>query len=195
MSSFCTAKATHIFSVKNFSISASLDVNFNESLTDDIVSFEQMGPVCLLNLIRVCFKLNMIHNVLKCLPKRQCVWLVNRYFLWNIRNKYCQFVVLIRRITLYVANVSLHCISLLLMASSFFYHLFIKWTNHLACFFVYLFFFVKRINTSVERGSGDALFRFIIIIIISFLFCKHIWWGRERGHIISLDKLLYVTFI
>ena len=41
MSSFCTAKATHIFSAKNFCIS--LDVNFNESLTNDIVSFEQLG--------------------------------------------------------------------------------------------------------------------------------------------------------
>ena len=49
MSSFCTAKAPHIFSAKKFSIFAyivSLDVNFNESLTNDIVSFEQLGPDC-----------------------------------------------------------------------------------------------------------------------------------------------------
>ena len=56
MSSFCTAKATHIFSAKNsyshfFSkkfqnICVSLDVNFNESLTNDVVSFEQLGPEC-----------------------------------------------------------------------------------------------------------------------------------------------------
>ena len=45
MSSFCTAKATHIFSAKNFSIFAYLYVNFNESLTNDIVSFKQLGPV------------------------------------------------------------------------------------------------------------------------------------------------------
>ena len=39
------AKATHIFSAKNFSIfELSLDVNFNESLTNDVVSFEQLGP-------------------------------------------------------------------------------------------------------------------------------------------------------
>ena len=45
MSSFCTAKATHNFSAKNFSIFAyQSDVNFNESLTNDIVSFEQLGP-------------------------------------------------------------------------------------------------------------------------------------------------------
>ena len=42
VSSFCTAKATHIFSAKNFSIS--LSVNFNKSLTNDVVSFEQLGP-------------------------------------------------------------------------------------------------------------------------------------------------------
>ena len=46
MSSFCTAKATHIFSAKIIQhICVSLDVNFNESLTNDIVSFEQLGPV------------------------------------------------------------------------------------------------------------------------------------------------------
>ena len=45
MSSFCSAKATHIFSAKKFQhICISLDVNFNESLTNDVVSFEQLGP-------------------------------------------------------------------------------------------------------------------------------------------------------
>ena len=45
MSSFCTAKATHIFSAKKFQhICITLDVNFNESLSNDIVSFEQVGP-------------------------------------------------------------------------------------------------------------------------------------------------------
>ena len=39
------AKATHIVSAnKNQHICVSLDVNFNESLTNDIVSFEQPGP-------------------------------------------------------------------------------------------------------------------------------------------------------
>ena len=34
------------FSAKKFQhICVSLDVNFNESLTNDIVSFEQLGPV------------------------------------------------------------------------------------------------------------------------------------------------------
>ena len=45
VSSFCAAKATHIFFSKKFQhICVSLDVNFNESLTNDIVSFEQLGP-------------------------------------------------------------------------------------------------------------------------------------------------------
>ena len=45
MSSFRTAKATHIFSAKKFQhICVSLDVNFNESLTNNVVSFEQLGP-------------------------------------------------------------------------------------------------------------------------------------------------------
>ena len=39
------AKATHIFSAKKFlHIWVSLVVKFNESLTNDIVSFEQLGP-------------------------------------------------------------------------------------------------------------------------------------------------------
>ena len=32
------------FSAKNFSIFAYHDVNFNESLTNEVVSFEQLGP-------------------------------------------------------------------------------------------------------------------------------------------------------
>ena len=45
MSSFCIAKATHIFFSKKFQhICVALDVNFNESLTNDVVSFEQLGP-------------------------------------------------------------------------------------------------------------------------------------------------------
>ena len=39
-----TAKATQIFFSKKFQhICVSLDVNFNESLTNDIVMFEQLG--------------------------------------------------------------------------------------------------------------------------------------------------------
>ena len=44
MSSFCTAKAAHIFSNKFQHICISLNVNFKESLTNDAVSFEQLGP-------------------------------------------------------------------------------------------------------------------------------------------------------
>ena len=46
------AKATHIFFSKKFQhICVSLDVKFNESLTNDIVSFEQLGPDILLNIL------------------------------------------------------------------------------------------------------------------------------------------------
>ena len=41
---FANAKATHIFS-KNISVSAVFnDQNFNDTLSNDIVSFEQLGP-------------------------------------------------------------------------------------------------------------------------------------------------------
>ena len=35
---------SHFFSKKFRHIRVSLDVNFNESLTNDVVSFEQLGP-------------------------------------------------------------------------------------------------------------------------------------------------------
>ena len=41
---FANAKATHIFSAKNISIHAIFnDQSFNDMLTNDIVSFEQLG--------------------------------------------------------------------------------------------------------------------------------------------------------
>ena len=43
MSSFCKSYS-HFFGKKFQHICVSLDVNFNESLTNDIVSFEQLGP-------------------------------------------------------------------------------------------------------------------------------------------------------
>ena len=38
------------FSAKNFSIFAYHDVNFKESLTNDVVSFEQLGPGCIIEI-------------------------------------------------------------------------------------------------------------------------------------------------
>ena len=44
---FANAKATHIFVSKNISVYAVFDdQNFNDTLTNDIVSFEQLGPDC-----------------------------------------------------------------------------------------------------------------------------------------------------
>ena len=41
---FALQNYSHFFSKKFQHICVSLDVNFNESLTNDIVSFEQLGP-------------------------------------------------------------------------------------------------------------------------------------------------------
>ena len=42
---FANAKATHIFLSKNISLYAIFnDESFNDTLTNDIVSFEQLGP-------------------------------------------------------------------------------------------------------------------------------------------------------
>ena len=41
---FFAEKYSHFFSKKFQHICISLDVNFNESLSNDIVSFEQLGP-------------------------------------------------------------------------------------------------------------------------------------------------------
>ena len=69
MSSFCTA---HFFSKKFQHICVSLDVNFNESLTNDVVSFEQLGP----DLIpHVCFIMEKQESILLvliiCAPLKQ----------------------------------------------------------------------------------------------------------------------------
>ena len=42
------AEIMYFFHKKFQHICVSFDVNFNESLTNDIVSFEQLGPGCLL---------------------------------------------------------------------------------------------------------------------------------------------------
>ena len=42
---FANAKATHIFSAKNISVDAIFDdQSFNDTYTNDMVSFEQLGP-------------------------------------------------------------------------------------------------------------------------------------------------------
>ena len=48
---------SHIFSAKNFSIFAyHSDVNFNKSLTNGIISFEQLGP----GLETICLKCQIL---------------------------------------------------------------------------------------------------------------------------------------
>ena len=49
------AFALHFFSKKIQNIRVSLDVNFKESLTNDIVSFEQLGPdTCIIFYLCIC---------------------------------------------------------------------------------------------------------------------------------------------
>ena len=50
---FANAKATHIFFSKKFSIYAIFNgQSFNDSLTNDIIGFEQLGPAYLFQNIR-----------------------------------------------------------------------------------------------------------------------------------------------
>ena len=60
MSSFCKSYS-HFFSKKFQHICISLDVNFNENLTNDIVSFEQLGPGFYLQICRMY----IVHTLLK----------------------------------------------------------------------------------------------------------------------------------
>ena len=52
------------FSKKFQHICVSLDVNFKELLTNDVVSFEQLGPVCYLNKSSVII-IKCLHNLFK----------------------------------------------------------------------------------------------------------------------------------
>ena len=52
---FALQKLLTFFQQKFQHICISLDVNFNESLTNDVVSFEQLGPACIMQLHRNLF--------------------------------------------------------------------------------------------------------------------------------------------
>ena len=41
---FANAKATHIFSAKILAYTPYLMISFNNTLTNDVISFEQLGP-------------------------------------------------------------------------------------------------------------------------------------------------------
>ena len=67
---------SHFFSKKFKHICVSLDVNFNESLTNDVVSFEQLGPDLLLHGLPICtyLRVNTIHmHVYVCMCIRVCM--------------------------------------------------------------------------------------------------------------------------
>ena len=103
MSSFCTAKATHIFALqkllhcKRYShffskkfqhICVSLDVNFNESLTNDVVSFEQLCSESLPDYIApdqvrffffFFFNKKLFDFFLISLQKKNMLWVLSMY--------------------------------------------------------------------------------------------------------------------
>ena len=58
---FTEKSYSHFVSKKNQNICVSLDVNFNESLTNDIVSFEQLGPGRIISLTVLA---ESIYNIL-----------------------------------------------------------------------------------------------------------------------------------
>ena len=60
------AKASHIFSTKILANLGYLRLKFNETLTNDIVSFEQPGPV-LLNHSQLC-PVNIVEIILDLCP-------------------------------------------------------------------------------------------------------------------------------
>ena len=82
MGRFCTAKATHIFFSKKFQhICISLDVNFNEPLTNDVVSFEQLGPdleFYLRALIIAPDKSGYQENIFLTFPCKHMLWVLIR---------------------------------------------------------------------------------------------------------------------
>ena len=51
---FALQKLLTFFSKKFQHICVSLDVNFNESLTNDVVGFEQLGPVIIISIVIFC---------------------------------------------------------------------------------------------------------------------------------------------
>ena len=86
MSSFCT----HIFFSKKFQhICVSLDVNFNESLTNDIVSFEQLGPDIFLISPQK-------HNVVELMPRGTSNEYAQHMFLWRYKKKKLSDTLLIK---------------------------------------------------------------------------------------------------
>ena len=60
MSSFAKSYS-NFFSKKFQHICVSLDVKFNELLTNVVVSFEQLGPVCLVSVNNILFRILYIY--------------------------------------------------------------------------------------------------------------------------------------
>ena len=81
---------SHFFSKKFQHIWVSLDVNFNESLTNDIVSFEQLGPECYLKEVCADIFLQVVQDYSSLVILRiEIVFFLDFYenMMWNMQNK------------------------------------------------------------------------------------------------------------
>ena len=71
---FANAKATHIFFSKNIRVYAIFNESCNDMLTNDIISFEQLGPdetfpmhwmnLCILRKLKDNFSLGTVHIIM-----------------------------------------------------------------------------------------------------------------------------------
>ena len=89
---FANAKATHIFFSKNIGIYAIFnDQSFNDWLTNNMVSFEQLGPGCLQMLVHVSAHLH--HTLIKLFfqVSFKCLHLANHslenIYIWNLADE------------------------------------------------------------------------------------------------------------
>ena len=102
MSSFCKCKSYSHFFSENISIYAIFnDQNFNDTLTNDIVSFEQLGPVLYLHSLTIILRVNTV--ILTCICcgyslEAPLCGASNEYpqrmFSWRNKKKICWYLLL-----------------------------------------------------------------------------------------------------
>ena len=77
---------SHFFSKKFQHICVSLDLNFNESLTNDIVSFEQLGPV-------VCLSISPSIFLFRYSPNSVCALILWRSGFGLLVGEFCKLLI------------------------------------------------------------------------------------------------------
>ena len=98
---------SHFFSKKFQHICVSLDVNFNESLTNDVVSFEQLGPGLYLAYVQGDVNLHILHMLEGTFSLKASnvdieiiIFLISqqKYMLWSLIKKCLNEVILQQKI-------------------------------------------------------------------------------------------------